>query len=168
MYPPNGQPLPATFLQYGLMGGMFKVTCADGPSLEWLIGAGGKIESLNDLSFEFLRHNEIPKLHKCVAFFPRKKAKDGNLIRERLQRSNPSFDIMQKWKCIWSKEQGNGLLMCMGIDAQSAKKLRELDSKPFFELGRIQFTIKDDSQNKTQTLNTKTAETISADLEPQN
>ena len=97
--PPGFSSAPARFLQYGLVVNpltqtpIFKITCADSKSVDWVISAGNSLPRFGFNAFKALRWNQLPKPISLFSFFPRKKEGDAETIKHNLARSNPAINI---------------------------------------------------------------------------
>ena len=140
LYPKQSQtPAPARFLQYGLTQALFKITCADADSVEWIINVTKHIPPFEDTEFVAFRGNELPKYISLTTFFPRKKGCDIPSIRSRLMRSNPHLHI-PSWKVYWAVDKdGFGLQICFGIPESEVEKLKADNYTAWFELSYVTF-----------------------------
>ena len=139
LYPPNTKhPAPARFIQYGLTQALFKITCADPESVEWIIHSAKHIPPINDTEFIAVRGNELPKYISMSTFYPRKGPTDLPNIRSRLIRSNPHLNI-PTWKVYWSAKKEMGLQVCYGISEKEVDKLKADGYTAWFELSYVSF-----------------------------
>ena len=142
LYPPtasSSDPVPAKFIKYGLTQAMFKITCADSESVEWVINTTPKIPEFEGSIFCSYRGNELPKLVTMTTHYPRKKGGDLANIKHRLQRSNPNLNI-ESWKIYWGYVKENTLQILYGIPENEVEKLKENNYHAFFELSTVVFT----------------------------
>ena len=138
LYPEQTKaPAPAQFHQYGLTKSVFKITCVNNDSVEWIMAQTKNIPPLDSMKFKPARYNELPKLFCFTAYFPRKSAHNVIQVRKRIARSNPQLNP-KCWKVYWAHEKEYGLQMCYGIPLAQFKLLEAIDFCPFFELSRIE------------------------------
>ena len=138
LYPKhNRDPAPANFVQYGLTKSVFKVTCANEKSVQWLINQAHNIPPLDSLKFKSIEFNKLPKLICMSTYYPRKIATDLPTIRQRIARSNPQLHPIS-WKVFWAENKDHGVEVCYGIPQPEYDKLKKLNFKPYFELSWIE------------------------------
>ena len=144
--PPGFSAAPARFLQYGLVvnpltsNNIFKVTCADSKSVDWVLSAGNSLPRYEFTSFKTLRWNQLPKPISLFTFFVRKTESDAETVKHNLARSNPEINI-RKWKVHRCWEKKNGILVCFGVDPVSFRWIQTHDMRLYFELGTVEFRL---------------------------
>ena len=162
--PPGFSSAPARFLQYGLVVNpltqtpIFKITCADSKSVDWVISAGNSLPRFGFNAFKALRWNQLPKPISLFSFFPRKKEGDAETIKHNLARSNPAINI-RRWTTYktWPKEKG--LLICFGVDPASHRYIQMNGMRLFFELSTVEFRPSNKDQPQSNSTETKAGET---------
>jgi hypothetical protein len=115
---------------------MFKMTCSDSKSVEWIIEVTNKIPPLEGRTYCAHRGNELPKLLTMTTHCPRKGGRDFGSTRHILQRSNPHLNI-SSWKVYWGFQKENTLQMLYVIPESEVKKLREAEYSAFFGLSTV-------------------------------
>lgn len=126
------------FINSGLVGDMFKVTCNDKESFEWFMKYASRLPAIEGVKLSCLKHSELPPAIKYLAFFPMKTSKDIKQIFQRLKASNSGLHT-ERWQIAFISQKPGGILTGLGIDESSSKVLEGLNFNPFFEMSTIQF-----------------------------
>ena len=141
----SGSVDPPRFEKAGLIQGRFKVTCANKFSLDWLIKALPKVNTMNSgTSFKIFKFEQLPKIIKATVYFTRKQKTAPVNLLAKIKTSNPGLHT-ERWVVLAKCLKPDGLLLTVGLDEDSLKVLKALDYKPYFELGRVTFVISNQS-----------------------
>ena len=124
------------------MQGIFKVTCANEASMDWLIESVRNMDLLGGHTYMARRLQDLPVLKRASVFVPGIPAEPSRVLH-RLQRQNAELRTAE-WRVIHRDIQiGKGQLLILGVDEDSISALRCLGFKPFYELSRLTFTVTD-------------------------
>ena len=103
MLPQNSQAAGPRFDRPGFSQGVYRITCADQPSLTWLREAVTRIEAIEGHSFEVMELSQLNRLKSVKVWIPGEKS-DPKLILSRLSEQNQGLDISE-WRLIYRQQK---------------------------------------------------------------
>ncbi|KAG5866236.1 hypothetical protein JTB14_027638 [Gonioctena quinquepunctata] len=124
--------------------GWLVLTCADQESRNWLKATVETLEPWEGAALRIVEGAEMPKPHVCVAYIPDLvggKRTSPESVLNRLRRANRNL-LTQEWKILSCDESGSGHTWTFSMDEGSVRALEQLDFKPYFNFGRVQFRLK--------------------------
>ncbi|MEZ4720252.1 MAG: DUF4780 domain-containing protein [Flavobacteriales bacterium] len=138
---PKDRPV-GRFNQSGLCGGVFKVSCSDAESLEWLREAVSDF-NLGDDSLIVCSQSSL-KLPTATVWIPGPPV-EFRVVTETLEHQNPDLDCSswRKYNVIYKKEgRTNGQSFLFGLDDDSVGYVKARNCQLFYELSRIQVKLR--------------------------
>jgi len=154
MMPSGSETQGPQFDRSGLDQGVFRITCSDQRSLNWLKEAVQGIEPIEGSGFTVVELAELNSLNKVRVWIPGI-PDEPRLIFSRLAKQNRGLNT-SGWRVLHRKEQRrpegkpqgqpDGQLLVLGVDDESLKVLRELGGKVYLELSKVTFMLPSQGQ----------------------
>lgn len=117
-----------------------KVECVDKRSQQWLLDIISKLTDYKNEPFVAYSLADRPKLSNFTVFFYGKQDPDPTSLLKRLNLSNPGL-FTDRWKVLFAHNRVAGFVLGVGVDAASLRHLKELEMRPYFEMGRVSFYV---------------------------
>ena len=136
------------FNRSGLDQGVFKITCADQHTLNWLKESVLRIEPIGACNFQLVELAELSRLNKVKVWVPGVPS-DPKLILERLSKQNCGL-VTSEWRILYRQEKPEGQLLVLGVDDASLSALRYTGGKAHLELSRVTFELPSQGQEATK------------------
>jgi len=127
------------FNRSGLDQGVFKITCADQHTLNWLKELVLRIEPIGDCTFQLVELAELTRLNKVKVWIPGVPS-DPKLILTRLSKQNCGL-VTSEWRILHRQEKPEGQLLVLGVDDASLRVLRYTGGKAHLEFSRVTFEL---------------------------
>jgi hypothetical protein len=124
----------------GLINGIYKVTCFNNKSVEWLRMTVERLPPLwLGARLRVIGKSDQSMLKKMVVFLPGSSI-DPELFLRRLAHQNPKLET-DTWRIFRVERKDRGQVFYLGIDEDSLTVLKELDNQPFYGLTRLNFRL---------------------------
>ena len=132
----------ARFKRSGLVAGIFKVSCLDQTSLDWLQSAVSGFSGYNDLATRpyIVVQQDLVHLLKA-SLWVSGKALPARVVFDRLAVQNPGL-CTDSWRWYASVPKEGGQTLVFGIDRASLDYLRMHDMKVYLVLNHVAVTVK--------------------------
>jgi len=154
MMPSGSETRGPQFDRSGPDQGVFKITCSDQRSLNWLKESAQRIEPIEGSGFAVVELAELNSLNKVRVWIPGI-PEEPRLIFSRLVKQNRGLNT-SGLRVLHRKEQRrtegepqgqpDGQLLVLGVDDESLKVLRELGGKVHLELSKVTFMLPSQGQ----------------------
>ena len=144
MMPQSSQMPGPRFDRSGLAQGVYRITCADQSSLDWLKAAAPRIEPIEGHSFEVIELSQLNRLKSVRVWVPGEKS-DPKTILSRLAKQNQGLDTSE-WRLIQRQESDKGQLLVLGVSEVSVEKLRLMGGTAHLELSQVTFELPEQGQ----------------------
>ena len=144
MFPSQSEARGPQFNRSGMDKGIFKITCADQASLDWLNESISRIESVGGCEFQVI---ELSKLHRqnSVRVWLPHNFSEPKVVLGRLAKQNRGLNT-SKWRLLHRGENPDGQLLILGVDDASLETLRHLNGRVHLELGKVTFMLPSQGQ----------------------
>ena len=125
------------FSQSGLFEGTLLMTCANEQTKQWLLSEAKEVKRDSDGAiFKAALYSEVRALRKVTVRVSTKK--DLKYILGLLAKQNRGLDT-SRWFVYHNGEGDDYRYLVLGVDRLSYERLKALDFRPYFELGRLNF-----------------------------
>lgn len=134
---PSTSLAPPRFHSSGLTRGGFVLACADQQTLDWLkktVSSLGSVWEGADL--QVIPKSDLPRHKVFTVFIPGQV--DRDTVFARLQRQNPCLRT-DLWRVHKQEVRGEQTFLALGVDETSVQTLKDLDCRPYYQLGRVTF-----------------------------
>jgi len=132
------------FDRFGLVQGVYRITCVDQSSFDWLKDTVLRIESFEGHGFEVVGLSQLNRMKSVRVWVPGKKS-DPKTILSRVAKQNQGFNTSE-WRLIHRQESDKGQLLVLGVSEESLKKLRLMAGKAHLELSQVTFELPKQAQ----------------------
>lgn len=117
-------------------GGILSMTCADPPTVNWLVKTVQEARELGEAMLTTVNIKDLPKRPKFLVWVP--EPVEESVVRDRLKKQNAGL-ITETWRLMSRKVEEKAQTLAYSLDEKSAKVLEDLDFKPYYSLGRVTF-----------------------------
>lgn len=147
MMPQSSQMPGPRFDRSGLAQGVYRITCADQTSLEWLKATVLMIDPFEGHGFEVVGLSQLNRMKSVRVWVPGEKS-DPKTILSRLAKQNQGLDTSE-WRLIHRQENDKGQLLVLGVSEESLEKLRLMRGKAHLELSQVTFELPEQGQRES-------------------
>lgn len=116
--------------------GMLQVNCNNDTTVEWVKKVAPKLSQWKGPELMTCVGDEIPRDHVITLFLPRSQGREDSALLQLLENQNKDLNI-PSWKILKTKNEGEGVLMNLGIDDQSCENICKKQHKLHYRFGTI-------------------------------
>jgi len=145
MFPSHSESHGPQFNRSGLDQGVFKVTCADQTSLNWLMESALRIAPVEGHGFQAIELAKLNRLNKVRVWIPGEHSEPLSVLT-RLAKQNQGLDT-SGWRLLHRQEKPEGQLLVFAVCDASLRVLRSLGGRAHLELSRVTFELPSQGQD---------------------
>lgn len=124
--------------------GWLQITCVDDASVNWLESAVEHLKPWEDAHIKCVKGKDLPKPFVCVAYIPDDSAEERlkpEEVTTRLRKMNHGL-LTKEWVVLHRENAGPGQTWTFSIDEMSMRVLENINFRPYFGFGQVQFRPK--------------------------
>ena len=139
LMPRTSQAPRPQFLKSGLVQGVYRITCKDQTSLNWLKVSVPRVEPFEGRCYQVMDLPEHLRPAKVRVWIPGRPSRPQDVL-QRLAFQNPGLNSTG-WRLLHRQVKAEGQLLVLGVSQESLKKIKDLKGRAFLELSQVTFEI---------------------------